>query len=188
MQFKLFVALDMAAPSFEDGHLAKRTCGTLIGEKLNICQEACKALCSAGTAGIASGLCEKACDLGPLKREAAPEPEPSFGQKACDVACDVACNSTVLALEQRKCLEKCVSVIHQCSFPGFHSADRIPCYRRPSVTTRFRENVNVGGNDQKCRYSGDAAYSNRTVHVDLIYTQSRSMMSLGHIHWIAVKL
>ncbi|KOC11154.1 hypothetical protein AFLA70_191g002421 [Aspergillus flavus AF70] len=143
MQFKLFVApllvaLAMAAPSFEDGHLAKRTCGTLTGEKLKICQEACKAICSAGTAGIASGLCEKACDLGPLKREAAPEPEPSFGQKACDVACDVACNSTVLALEQRKCLEKCVSVIHQCSFPGFHSADWIPCYRRPSATTRFR--------------------------------------------------
>ncbi|KAF7629531.1 hypothetical protein AFLA_013245 [Aspergillus flavus NRRL3357] len=112
MQFKLFVApllvaLAMAAPSFEDGHLAKRTCGTLTGEKLKICQEACKAICSAGTAGIASGLCEKACDLGPLKRKAAPEPEPSFGQKACDVACDVACNSTVLALEQRKCLEKC---------------------------------------------------------------------------------
>lgn len=50
MQFKLFVApllvaLAMAAPSFEDGHLAKRTCGTLTGEKLKICQEACKAIC-----------------------------------------------------------------------------------------------------------------------------------------------
>lgn len=50
MQFKLFVApllvaLAMAASSFEDGHLAKRTCGTLTGEKLKICQEACKAIC-----------------------------------------------------------------------------------------------------------------------------------------------
>ncbi|KAB8234275.1 hypothetical protein BDV23DRAFT_180630 [Aspergillus alliaceus] len=117
MQFKLLiapllVATAVAAPALEEveGHLAKRTCWSLTGEKLKLCQEACKAACTVGTAGLAMEACEKACDLGPLKtREAAPEAEadPSFGNKACNVACDVTCNSTVLALDQKKCLEIC---------------------------------------------------------------------------------
>ncbi|KAJ5406598.1 hypothetical protein N7465_007882 [Penicillium sp. CMV-2018d] len=110
MQFKLLiapllVAIAVAAPAVEEGnHLAKRTCWELKGEKLKICQDACKAACIVGTAGIAKAACEKACDAGPLK---AREAEPSFGHSACEVACEVTCNSTVLALDQKKCLEVC---------------------------------------------------------------------------------
>ncbi|KAJ5534594.1 hypothetical protein N7527_000848 [Penicillium freii] len=111
MQFKLLiapllVAIAVAAPAPEgvNGHLAKRTCWELKGEKLKICQDACKAACIVGTAGIAKAACEKACDAGPLK---AREDAPSFGKEACDVACEVTCNSTVLALDQKKCLEVC---------------------------------------------------------------------------------
>ncbi|KAF7586442.1 hypothetical protein BBP40_008905 [Aspergillus hancockii] len=108
MQFKLFVApfllaLVAAIPTMEPGSLAKRTCGTLTGEKLKICQDACKAVCEASTAGLAKAACTKACDAGPLKREA----EPGVGHEVCDAACDVTCNSTVLALAQKKCLADC---------------------------------------------------------------------------------
>ena len=47
--------------------VAKRTCGTLTGTPLQLCQEACKATCTVATAGLAKTLCEKACDLGPLR-------------------------------------------------------------------------------------------------------------------------
>ncbi|KAJ5203076.1 hypothetical protein N7449_005155 [Penicillium cf. viridicatum] len=114
MQYKLLiapllVAMAVAAPALEeiDGHLVKRTCWTLTGEKLKVCQDVCKAACLVGTAGIAKEACDKACDLGPLKaREAAPE-DSSFGKSACNIACDVTCNSTVLALDQLKCLQIC---------------------------------------------------------------------------------
>ncbi|OJJ65693.1 hypothetical protein ASPBRDRAFT_489220 [Aspergillus brasiliensis CBS 101740] len=116
MQYKLLiapllVAMAVAAPALEEvnGHLAKRTCWTLTGEELKICQDACKAACIVGTAGIAKEACDKACDLGPLKaREAAAEAEAdSFGNDTCNIACDVTCNSTVLALDQKKCLQIC---------------------------------------------------------------------------------
>ncbi|KAJ5926715.1 hypothetical protein N7516_008488 [Penicillium verrucosum] len=116
MQYKLLIApliaMAIAAPTLEEvnGHLAKRTCWSLTGDKLKVCQQVCKAACTVGTADIAKEACDKACDLGPLKaREAAPEVEAdsSFGNKACNIACDVTCNSTVLALEQKKCLEVC---------------------------------------------------------------------------------
>lgn len=52
MQFKLLiapllVAIAVAAPTPEgvNGHLAKRTCWELTGEKLKICQDACKVAC-----------------------------------------------------------------------------------------------------------------------------------------------
>ncbi|KAJ2968194.1 hypothetical protein NQ176_g9299 [Zarea fungicola] len=85
----------------------RRTCGTLSGEALSACQTACKALCDIGTGGIAKKACEKACDLGPLKVREIEVDERSIGQSICNGACDVACNSTVLALEQTKCLAAC---------------------------------------------------------------------------------
>lgn len=52
MQYKLLIApllvvMAVAAPTLEEvnGHLVKRTCGTLTGEKLKVCQDVCKAAC-----------------------------------------------------------------------------------------------------------------------------------------------
>ena len=36
--------------------------------------------------------------------------EPISGAQVCKAACAVTCNSTVLALRQKWCLEKCVSI------------------------------------------------------------------------------
>ncbi|KAF4626501.1 hypothetical protein G7Y89_g11657 [Cudoniella acicularis] len=44
--------------------IEKRTCGTLKGTALTICQKACEAACDAGTGGLARTLCKKACTLG----------------------------------------------------------------------------------------------------------------------------
>ncbi|KZM22738.1 uncharacterized protein EKO05_0004587 [Ascochyta rabiei] len=98
--------------------LAKRTCGTLTGIKLRICQEACKATCTIGTLGFARKLCEKACEAGPLKaRHVEGEEEEltavedldarNLRHKFCHATCDVICNSTILALDQLYCLKKC---------------------------------------------------------------------------------
>ncbi|KAG4435100.1 hypothetical protein IFR05_009409 [Cadophora sp. M221] len=46
--------------------IAKRTCGTLKGTALEICQNACKGACTLISVGLASSLCEKACDAPPL--------------------------------------------------------------------------------------------------------------------------
>ncbi|KAJ2971558.1 hypothetical protein NQ176_g7631 [Zarea fungicola] len=115
------VAVALPGPTVEATSIMRRTCGTLTGDALSACQTACKALCNIGTAGIAKTACTKACDLGPLKvRETEVEARDieidardteaiarSIGQSICNGACDVACNSTVLALEQTKCLAAC---------------------------------------------------------------------------------
>ncbi|RDW56895.1 hypothetical protein BP5796_12962 [Coleophoma crateriformis] len=68
----LFVAtLALAAPApapfpLESGAIYKRTCGTLTGTALTVCQEACKAVCDVATVGIAKTACENACTAGPL--------------------------------------------------------------------------------------------------------------------------
>ncbi|EFQ88016.1 hypothetical protein P3342_006164 [Pyrenophora teres f. teres] len=72
MQFSIiaivFAATFAAAtPSPDSAMLAKRTCGTLTGTPLKVCQTACKATCTLATAGIASTLCNTACEAGPLK-------------------------------------------------------------------------------------------------------------------------
>ncbi|KAJ4388048.1 hypothetical protein N0V93_008653 [Gnomoniopsis smithogilvyi] len=108
--------------------LAKRACWELSGEALTICQDACKAVCAAASLGLATVACSEACDLSNLKRD---EPlqiearantavaqitnidavdlnvDASVGRDACVVACEVTCNSTILALVQTECLEKC---------------------------------------------------------------------------------
>ena len=69
MQFSI-VAIVIAATfaaANPTSMMAKRTCGTLTGTALSICQTACKVTCEAATVGIASGLCQKACDAGPLR-------------------------------------------------------------------------------------------------------------------------
>lgn len=83
---------------------------------------------------LAKTACQKSCTLGPLKtREVEDEAfeavdfdefgslegddessalqtrEPLSGAQVCKAACAVTCNSTVLALRQTWCLEKCVS-------------------------------------------------------------------------------
>ncbi|CZR62224.1 uncharacterized protein PAC_12121 [Phialocephala subalpina] len=66
----LLVAASSAVPTTElapaAGAIEKRTCGTLTGTALSICQTACKAVCDTVTATLAKTLCEKACDAGPL--------------------------------------------------------------------------------------------------------------------------
>ncbi|PVH82733.1 hypothetical protein DL98DRAFT_586325 [Cadophora sp. DSE1049] len=49
-----------------ENFIEKRTCGTLSGTALEICQTACKGACTLISAGLASSLCEKACDAPPL--------------------------------------------------------------------------------------------------------------------------
>ncbi|KAJ5029038.1 hypothetical protein J3E73DRAFT_366406 [Bipolaris maydis] len=88
--------------------LSKRTCGTLTGTELTVCQDACKVTCDAVTGLIAKKLCKSACDAPPLaRREAEAIEERSVGKEVCDAACDVTCNSTVLALDQLECVKVC---------------------------------------------------------------------------------
>ncbi|KAF8857921.1 hypothetical protein BDZ45DRAFT_743928 [Acephala macrosclerotiorum] len=66
----LLVAASSAIPTTElalaAGSIEKRTCGTLTGTPLTVCQTACKALCDTVTAALAKTLCQDACDAGPL--------------------------------------------------------------------------------------------------------------------------
>ncbi|EOA88390.1 hypothetical protein ACJQWK_01449 [Exserohilum turcicum] len=92
--------------------LAKRSCWTLTGNELKICQDACKVTCDVATGGIARKLCKAACDAPPLKARdnevvADAIDARGIGKKICDISCDVTCNSTVLALDQLECLKIC---------------------------------------------------------------------------------
>ncbi|KAA8612350.1 Dimer-Tnp-hAT multi-domain protein [Pyrenophora tritici-repentis] len=73
MQFSIiaivFAATFAAATPNPGAMMTKRTCGTLTGTPLKVCQTACKATCTVATAGIASTLCNAACTAGPLKRD-----------------------------------------------------------------------------------------------------------------------
>ncbi|KAH9221274.1 hypothetical protein DL95DRAFT_455591 [Leptodontidium sp. 2 PMI_412] len=65
----VLVAVVAAIPALTaEGELLieKRTCGTLSATALEICQNACKGACTLISAGLASSLCEKACEVPPL--------------------------------------------------------------------------------------------------------------------------
>ena len=99
-----FAAAAPAPAAAASAELSKRTCGTLSGTALKVCQDACKVTCDAATGGLARKLCKAACDAGPLKvREAEAEAEAAtdaeleahidaeltargFGHKVCDAA------------------------------------------------------------------------------------------------------
>ncbi|RMZ71917.1 hypothetical protein GMOD_00009275 [Pyrenophora seminiperda CCB06] len=78
MQFTI-ITIIAAAATFATANptsmMVKRTCGTLTGTPLQICQAACTITCEAATAGLAKTLCTKACELGPLRRDIESEEE-----------------------------------------------------------------------------------------------------------------
>ncbi|KAF1358309.1 hypothetical protein EJ07DRAFT_156914 [Lizonia empirigonia] len=77
------------AESLAPNVLSKRTCGTLTGTKLKVCQEVCKVACTAITLGVARAACKAACDA-PVRavEEEADEKfaTHSVAHKICDAA------------------------------------------------------------------------------------------------------
>ncbi|KNG46354.1 hypothetical protein DDE82_001078 [Stemphylium lycopersici] len=102
--------------------IVKRTCGTLTGTALKVCQDACKATCTIGTLGIARKACKAACDAGPINiiprdAEAAPAPEAlakrtcgtltGTALKVCQDACKATCDVGTLGIARKACKAAC---------------------------------------------------------------------------------
>ncbi|TVY52558.1 hypothetical protein LSUE1_G009796 [Lachnellula suecica] len=67
--FSILIVAVSAVPTLnntaiEEATIEKRTCGSLSGTALKVCQDACVATCTVVSAGIAATLCYKACKAG----------------------------------------------------------------------------------------------------------------------------
>ena len=116
-----FAAAAPAPAAAASAELSKRTCGTLSGTALKVCQDACKVTCDAATGGLARKLCKAACDAGPLKvrtvEVAASAPvelsKRTCGTlsgtplKVCQDACKVTCDAATGGLARKLCKAAC---------------------------------------------------------------------------------